>query len=246
MSDPELHTVAALMGDPSRATMLLHLMGGRQVPASDLARAARISPATASEHLAKLVAGGLIQGRRHGRHRYYTLANPEVARVVEGLLSLAPAEPVRSLRGSARQTQLRAARTCYDHLAGILGMHITEALMAYEWLSFDPTQDAMTLTDAGWEQAARWGWNLDSRRRMPVVRPCLDWSERRYHVAGQVGRAMATWLFDQGWITRGSADRLVLVTETGRHALAEHFGLEWPPPISSAHERPVGDRTYSN
>ncbi len=229
MSDPELHTVAALMGDPSRATMLIHLMGGRRVPASDLARAAQISPATASEHLAKLVAGGLIQGRRHGRHRYYALASPEVARVVEGLLSLAPAEPLRSLRSSVRQAQLRAARTCYDHLAGVLSMQITESLIAHGWLTFDCIQEAMTLTGGGRDQAARWGWDLDPRRRMPLVRPCLDWSERRYHVAGQVGRSVATWLFDQGWVVRGSADRVVLVTETGQHALAEYFGFGWTP-----------------
>lgn len=240
MSDPELHTVAALMGDHSRATMLIHLMGGRQVPASDLARAAQVSPATASEHLAKLVAGGLVQGRSHGRHRYYALANPEVARVVEGLLSLAPAESVRSLRSSARHAHLRAARTCYDHLAGVLGMQITEALIEKEWLTFDPTQDAMTLTGAGREQAVRWDWDLDPSRRMPLVRPCLDWSERRYHVAGQVGRSVATWLFDQGWVVRGSVERVVLVTETGKHALAEHFGFGWSPPIPSPHERPIG------
>lgn len=141
--------------------------------------------------------------------------------------------------GLSRQAQLRAARTCYDHLAGGLGMHIADAFIARRWLSFDPLQDVMTLTDAGWERAAEWGWDLDPRRRMPVVRPCLDWSERRYHVAGQVGRAVATWLFDQSWIVRGSTDRVVLVTEAGQHAIAEHFGFGWPPPRSSA-PRPVG------
>lgn len=230
MGDPELHAIAALMGEPSRATILIHLMGGRQVPASDLARAARVTPATASEHLAKLVAGGLVRVRSQGRRRYYALASSEVARVVEGLLSLAPAEPVRSLRSSTRHVQLRTARTCYDHLAGVLGILVTESLIAQAWLTFDPTQDAMTLTAAGRMQAARWGWEIDLTRRMPLVRPCLDWSERRYHVAGQVGRALAAWLFDQGWVVRGSVERVVLVTETGKRAMAEHFGFAWPPP----------------
>lgn len=240
MSDPELHTVAALMGDPSRATMLLHLMGGRHMPASDLARAAHVSPATASEHLAKLVAGGLLQVRRHGRHRYYTLASPEVARVVEGLLSLAPAEPVRSLRGSTRQAQLRSARTCYDHLAGALGIGLTDAMITRGWLTFDAVQEVLTLTPSGEAQAECWGWNIDTRRRMPLVRPCLDWSERRYHVAGQVGRALAAWLFDQGWVVRGAAERVVLVTEIGQRALTEYLGFTWQLPSPTSGDRPVG------
>ncbi|AEW04111.1 regulatory protein ArsR [Sulfobacillus acidophilus DSM 10332] len=229
MSDPEIHAVASLIGEASRATMLVHLMGGRQLPASDLARIARVAPATASEHLAKLVAGGLVQVRQHGRHRYYALASPEVAHIIEGLMSLAPAEPVRSLRGSTRREQLREARTCYDHLAGALGTGLTDAMIAQGWLAYDAIQDTLTLTPAGFHQAEMWGWMLDPHRRMPLVRPCLDWSERRYHAAGQVGREMAAWMFRHEWILRGPADRAVFVTADGRRALAELFHLSWPP-----------------
>lgn len=238
--DPQLHKVAALMGDASRATMLVQLMGGRQLPASDLARLARVSPATASEHLAKLVAGGLVQVRRNGRHRYYALASPEVARVVESLMGLAPAEPVRSLLGSTRKAQLRAVRTCYDHLAGALGVGLTDAMIARGWLSFDATYDALTLTPDGQRQAQQWGWALEPRHRTPLVRPCLDWSERRYHVAGQVGRALAAWLFANRWIIRGTLDRVVLVTEEGRQALADRLDMSWPSaPAATPHGEPV-------
>lgn len=238
MSDPEWHAVAALMGDPSRAAMLLQLMGGCQRPASELAYAARVSPATASEHLAKLVAGGLVQMRRHGRHRYYGLASPEVAQVVETLMGIAPVAPVRSLRGATRQAQLKAARTCYDHLAGELGTALADAMLAQQWLTYDETHDALALTPEGLRQADTWGWALDSRQRMPLVRACLDWSERRYHAAGQVGRALAQWMFAQGWLVRGSESRVVLVTEDGRHALETWFNLPWPPE-RRAGERPV-------
>lgn len=228
MGDPELHTVAALMGDPSRATMLVHLMGGRQLPASELAQVARVAPATASEHLAKLVAGGLVQVRRHGRHRYYALASPEVAQVVEGLMGLAPPEPVCSLGTATRHAQLRAARTCYNHLAGRLGTSLTDAMVVRGWLTFDPVYEVLALTPQGKQQAAQWGWALDPRYRVPLVRPCLDWSERRYHAAGQVGRELATWLFSQGWVMQKGVDRIVWVTDDGRCALEEWFGLIWP------------------
>ncbi|MCY0898537.1 MAG: helix-turn-helix transcriptional regulator [Firmicutes bacterium] len=168
MSDPEVNTVASLIGDASRATMLVHLMGGQQLPASDLARIAHVAPATASEHLAKLVAGGLIRVRQHGRHRYYALASPEVARVIEGLMTLAPAEQVHSLRSSTRHQQLREARICYDHLAGALGTGLTEAMTAQGWLTFDTTQDALTLTPAGLNQATIWGWKIGKRKILPT------------------------------------------------------------------------------
>lgn len=242
MSDPQLHTVAALMGDASRATMLVHLMSGRQLPASELAQAARVSPATASEHLAKLVAGGLVQVRRHGRHRYFALASPEVAHVVEGLMRFAPPEPVRSLKTSTHQAQLRAARTCYNHLAGSLGTRLTEAMVAREWLTFDSVYDVLTLTPRGEQQATQWGWTLDAHQRTPLVRPCLDWSERRYHAAGQVGRELAGWFFAQGWVRRTAADRIVWVTDDGRLALKEWFGVSWPPIANPADQRPVGER----
>ncbi|MDA8194543.1 MAG: helix-turn-helix domain-containing protein [Thermaerobacter sp.] len=225
MSDPELHTVAALMGDASRATMLVHLMSGRQLPASELVRAARVSPATAGEHLAKLVAGGLVQVRRHGRHRYYTLASPEVAHVVEGLKSLAPPEP--GVRPGHQRTKPKGGRRGHatQPPGGALGTSLTEAMVAPGWLTFDPVYNVLALTSRGEQQAAQWRWALDSHQRTPLVRPCLDWSERRYHAAGQVGRELATWLFAQGRVRHTTADRIVWVTDDGHRALKEWFGL---------------------
>lgn len=245
MSDPQLHWVAALMGDASRAAMLVHLMGGRHLPASELARIARVAPATASEHLAKLVEGGLIQVQRHGRHRYFALASPEVAQVVEGLLSLAPVEPVRSLNAATHQAQLRAARTCYHHLAGTLGTGLTDAMIRNGWLVFDPIYETLTLTEAGTSQAAVWGWHLDPTQRTPLVKPCLDWSERRFHAAGQVGREMAAWMFTQGWVTHLGSGRVVRVSDQGRQALAEWFGLAWPPAHAGRNATASGDRSRS-
>ncbi len=151
-------------------------------------------------------------------------------------MQLAPPEPIRSLKTSTRHAQLRAARTCYHHLAGALGTGLAEAMMAQGWLTFDSVYDTFSLTLRGERQALQWGWSLDVHQRTPLVRPCLDWSERRYHAAGQVGRELATWLFAQGWVMHQGTDRIVWVTDDGRHALKEWFGLSWPP-VSGGGER---------
>ena len=232
--DPQLHAVAALIGDPSRATMLLSLMGGRQVPASELARRAHVSPATASEHLAKLVSGGLLRTRVHGRYRYFQLMSPEVASVLEGLMGLAPPTPVRSLRQSVRTAQLHKARTCYDHLAGTLGTAITDALLQAGWLTFDPDTETFRVTPSGNERFAAWGLALPQQSRRPLVRACLDWSERRYHLAGQLGAALAHWMFSERWIVGAADGRMVHVTESGVAALQDHLGIRWPPDKTNA------------
>ncbi len=232
MSDPDLHTVALLMGDASRAAMLVHLMGGRHLPASELSQVAHIAPATASEHLAKLVAGGLVTVHRHGRHRYFALAGPEVAEVIEGLMSLSPPGRVRSLNNATHHEQLRTARTCYNHLAGTLGTGLTDAMVSRGWLHFDATYETFKLTPRGESQAAAWTWGLNPSQGTPLVKPCLDWSERRYHAAGQVGRELASWLFAQHWVVRPAPGRIVWVTDEGRRALLEWFGFTWPPQIS--------------
>jgi hypothetical protein len=155
---------------------------------------------------------------------------------------LAPPEPVRSLRTSTHQAQLRAARICYNHLAGALGTRLTEAMVARGWLTFDPVYDVLTLTPQGEQQAEQWGWTLDPRQRTPLVRPCLDWSERRYHVAGQVGRELAKWLFAHGWVIRKEEPRVVWVTDDGRRALEDWFGLSWPPTANQGGQLPIGER----
>ena len=227
--DPQLQTVAALIGDASRATILLSLMGGRQLPASDLARRAHIAPATCSEHLTKLVAGGLVTGRAQGRSRYYRLASTEVAEVLEGLLQIAPPASVRSLQESTLTQQLHAARTCYDHLAGGLGIAVTEAMQQAQWLSADPDTGLLSITADGAQQFAQWGLVLAPRRARPLIRSCLDWSERQYHIAGQLGAAVAQWFFHEEWIERGGSGRIIRVTARGASALNEMLGLVWPP-----------------
>ncbi len=231
--DPQLQTVAALIGDASRATILLSLLGGRQLPASDLARRAHIAPATCSEHLAKLAAGGLVVGRTQGRSRYYHLASPEVADVLEGLLQLAPPMPVRSLKESTLTQQLHRARTCYDHLAGALGIAVTDAMQQAQWIRVDPHTDLFSITEDGTQQFAQWGLDLAPRRTRPLIRSCLDWSERRYHVAGQLGAAVAAWFFRAEWIERGTSGRVVRVTPRGVDGLHEVLGLVWPLPAEA-------------
>ena len=227
--DPQLHWIAGLIGEPSRSTMLLSLMGGQQLTAGDLAKRSHIAPATASEHLKKLVAGGLVRVLVHGRHRYYRLASSEVASMLEGIMALAPPNPVRSLRESTMTKQLHLARTCYDHLAGSIGMTITEAMLKNGWLITDPATEMLAITNLGHQQFATWKLPLEPNRQRPMIRSCLDWSERRYHVAGQLGAVIAQRFFTEEWIMRGGSGRVVQVTESGVSALKSWFGIFWPP-----------------
>jgi DNA-binding transcriptional ArsR family regulator len=217
--------VSALIGDPSRAAMLLSLMDGRALTASELANRARISPQTASSHLSKLVEGGLLALESHGRHRYYRLRNRQVAEALEGLLSLAPPQPVRSLRESDEMKALAYARTCYDHLAGVIGVKLTEQMLSAEWLKENSGE--FQLTAIGEESLVKFGVDFSSMRRSrrAFARPCLDWTERRYHLAGALGAAIASRMFELQWLKRSPSNRSVHVTEEGRTGLSEVFGL---------------------
>ncbi len=226
---PQLHKVASLIGDASRAAMLLSLIGGQQLPAGDLARKAHISASTASEHLAKLVDAGLLRTRAQGRHRYYKLANSQVASLLETLNVLAPPTPIRSLRQSTTMKQLHLGRTCYDHLAGTLGVEITKALVRSSWLEPDYQSDILSITPQGHKQFRIWELGLQENIKRPLIRSCLDWSERRYHVAGQLGAAITNWFFNQDWIKRGSIARVIQVTESGKDALCDLFDIKWSP-----------------
>jgi len=226
-TDVNIAAVAELIGDPSRAAMLNALFDSRALPAGELAYRARISPQTASTHLAKLVAGGLLTLTREGRHRYYKLASAEVAHALEVLATLAPPAPVRSLRESIVTEQLRLARTCYDHLAGKLGVALTQALVDGQILTvcdqnFCVTRDgAQVLTNFGLDLAAV------QRRRRAFARQCLDWSERRYHLAGGLGTAIMERLLELEWIQQLPTGRAIRVTDGGRDGLRQEFGLHW-------------------
>jgi DNA-binding transcriptional ArsR family regulator len=226
--------VGALLGNPSRAAMLDALMTGRALTATELARAADVSPSTAAEHLAKLRQGGLVAVAAQGRHRYHRIAGPDVAAALESLSHVAPAKPVTTLRQSRRASSLAEARTCYDHLAGRCGVALHDALVAGEWLIPEP--GGYALTEAGAAGLRRWGVAVSSARgaRRTFARACLDWTERREHLAGSLAAAIATTLIEgpQPWFVRRAEDhRGLRPTELGRARLAE---LGWQPVERSA------------
>ncbi|AEI40896.1 ArsR/SmtB family transcription factor [Paenibacillus mucilaginosus] len=227
---PNLISAAALIADPSRASILLSLLGGKSLPAGELARSAGVSPQTASAHLAKLVEGGLLVRETQGRHKYFRLAGRDVAHALEALHAIAPPKPVRSLRESDQLRALRQARTCYDHLAGRLGVAVTERLLELGWLEADGSRD-FALTELGRERFADLGVHaLESGgRRRHFARQCLDWSERRPHLAGSLGAALTARLFELQWIERLPGGRSLRVTAEGTRGLASAFGLSLEP-----------------
>ena len=218
--DADLAAVGALLAEPARARMLAALGDGRELTASVLAAEARVAPSTASEHLAKLVGGGLLAVESRGRRRYFRLHGPEVGDVLEAMARVAPRERVRSLRDGTRAEALRRARTCYDHLAGALGTALMDALVERRIV----VEDAVTWS--GVEALSRLGVDLDSvPGRRPRFRSCLDWSERRPHAAGKLGAALAARCFELGWIERLDGSRAVRVTLAGQGGFADAFGL---------------------
>lgn len=208
--------------------MLVALMDGRALTAGELAYFAHVTPPTASAHLAKLVEARILTVTARGRHRYFRLASPSVARMLESIavVSGMAAPPVRRPR-SARDEALCFARTCYDHLAGRLGVAIADALVARDHVILD--EDGGVVTDAGAALLARLGLDvtaLQRRRGRVFCRPCLDWSERRPHLAGALGAALAQGLFEAGWIERLRDSRAVRVTPAGQAGLQATFGIE--------------------
>ncbi len=222
---PFIAEIAALIGDPARANMLTALLDGRALTASELAYAARVTPQTASAHLAKLAEARLLGLEKQGRHRYFRLASPEVARMLEALAVVAAAGPPRYRPPSPRDEALRLARTCYDHLAGQLGVALADALAGRGYLVLDG--DGGEVTEAGARFLGEFGLDLArlSRQRRRFCRPCLDWSERRHHLGGALGAALAARCVELAWIERIRDSRAVSITAAGRRGLAEVFGI---------------------
>ncbi|WP_188610189.1 ArsR/SmtB family transcription factor [Chelatococcus reniformis] len=220
---PSIATVAALIGDPARANMLAALMDGRALTASELAEAAGVTIQTASGHLAKLDAARLLTAERQGRNRYFRLSGTDVAFVLEGLMGLAQRTGAVQVRTGPRDPALRMARVCYDHLAGELGVTLLDRLLLRGLLTDTPEPD---VTADGAAFFIGLGVHIDSqrKRRRPLCRRCLDWSERRSHLGGLVGARLLTRMMEQGWLRRGEG-RVILVTPDGRRALADRFGL---------------------
>jgi DNA-binding transcriptional ArsR family regulator len=217
--------VAALVGDTARATILAALMGGQALTASELAYLAGVSRPTASEHLVKLVTARLISVTRQGRFRYYRIASPLVARMLESIIAVAAIEvPPRYQPRSARDEALRFARTCYDHLAGRVGVALADALVARGHVVL--TDDGGEVTDPGRRFLTDFGADLNLRSKRIFCRPCLDWSERRYHVAGLVGAELFRRAGELGWLKRERDSRAVRLTAAGRSGLLDAFGVD--------------------
>ena len=216
--DADLAAPARLMGEPARAAMLLALLDGRALPASDLAGIAGVGPSTASAHLAQLVDGGLVTGRRLGRHHYFSLAGPEVANAVEALQLLAPRREVTSYSQSTTAARLAEARSCYDHLAGRVAMVLADALVTEGAIAPLVAGATGAVIDAGRPIAERLDVRvvLATASRRPVVRGCLDWTERRPHIAGRLGAHLLERLLDEGWVTRIAGERSLRITAEGR------------------------------
>ncbi|GHI08872.1 ArsR family transcriptional regulator [Streptomyces cellostaticus] len=220
-----LASLASLIADETRAVCLLALLDGRAWTAGELARHAGVAPSTLSEHLGKLVGGGLLAQERQGRHRYVRLADARVAQLLEDLAAqVDPAETVRprTLRESSAGSAMARGRTCYDHLAGRLGIAVTDALSLRGFLRQDT---GFALTDAGLEWFGGAGIALDRGARRPLARACLDWTERRPHLAGAAGAALCRHALDSGWCVRIGSSRAVRVTPSGERAFSELLGI---------------------
>ncbi|MFB8027883.1 ArsR/SmtB family transcription factor [Streptomyces sp. NPDC056465] len=223
---PRLAALAALLADETRASFCLALLDGRAWTAGELARGAGVAASTASEHLGKLVAGGLLVEERQGRHRYVRLADGRTAQLVEELAAHAgpgTRTPPRTLRETGLRHALARGRTCYDHLAGRLGTGITEAMTGRGLLRQDT---GFALTDDGLAWFAALGVPLDTASRRPLARGCLDWTERRPHLAGSAGAALCRHVLDAGWCERVGTGRAVRATPAGLIALRRHLGIE--------------------
>lgn len=228
MSVPSTFTdVAALIAEPARAAMLLALFDGRALPAGELAFAAAVTPQTASTHLAKLLAGGLLACETQGRHRYYRLAGAHVAQAIEYLSAITPVMQVTSKPLVPQAQSLRFARCCYNHLAGQLGVAITQALEQRGYIN--AAQDKRyELQPAGERWFASLGIDLATLKptRQGLARQCLDWTERTHHLAGPLGVQLLNALCEAGWLRRSKNSRAVLVTPKGWAQLKAQLNLD--------------------
>jgi DNA-binding transcriptional ArsR family regulator len=225
ITGPLIAEIAALVGEPARATMLSALLDGRALTASELAYAARVTPQTASTHLAKLSEAGLLSPIREGRHRYFRLASPKVVEMLDGIMAVALENRPRYRPLSRQARELSEARICYDHLAGRLSVDLTDFFATNEYILLG--DEAGEITEAGTQFLSEFGIDLvamNSTRRH-LCRLCLDWTERRPHIAGAVGAALTKRCFDLGWTARMKQSRAVIVTALGKTGFLETFGI---------------------
>ncbi|MGD8380107.1 MAG: winged helix-turn-helix domain-containing protein [Gammaproteobacteria bacterium] len=218
MQEPSpIADTAAMLADPSRATMLMALMDGRAYTASELSRAAGIAPSTASFHLDKLRTTGYLESIRQGRHHYFRLAGRHVARAIESLMTVSDALRPGDIPSRCPQA-LRGARVCYDHLAGRLGVRVHEAMQRQGWLAW--SEQTWRPTAEASEFLAALGIEPDSTLH---GRPCLDWSERYFHLGGPLARALLDGMLEKRWILRGEG-RALVATADGARRLNQWLG----------------------
>ena len=222
---PVIARVAALIGEPARANMLTALMDGRALTASELAQAAGVALPTASGHLAQLAEARLVEPEKQGRHRYYRLSGPDVAAVIEGLMGLAQRTGAVRARTGPKDGALRAARLCYDHLAGERGVALYEMLAGNGWI----VPGEATPTPAGRQGLLAFGIDIAAleRGRRPLCRTFLDWSERRSHLGGALGAALLAELERRHWLRRASG-RVLVVTPEGERQLPRALAVQTP------------------
>ena len=226
---PDISQLGALIGDPARANMLAALMDGRALTATELAGIAGITAQTASTHLARLEAGGLITPQKQGRHKYFSLSGAKAGQLIESLMDFAADRGQLRHRPGPKDEAMRKARICYDHLAGDLGVRMFDSLVARGHLAFDQSQIGLSaegevfLTAAGIDLAGL------RRSRRPLCRCCLDWSERRDHLAGSLGAALFDMIIARGWAKRDAKSRAVNFTRNGEQAFRTLFAVPQPP-----------------
>jgi DNA-binding transcriptional ArsR family regulator len=226
MSDgPNITRIAAAIGDPVRAEMLTALMAGRALTATELATHTGITKQTGSTHLRRLLDAHLVAMHAQGRHRYFSIANEDVAQLIERMTGIAADASAVRLRTGPRESALRKARVCYDHLAGQLAVSMYDRFTREGWLHFN--QQTLTLTPEGEHSISRFGIDLDHvrTRRRTLCRACMDWSERRNHLAGALGAAILDRILDRGWAKLERASRLIVFRRRGERAFNDAFGI---------------------
>jgi DNA-binding transcriptional ArsR family regulator len=219
---PDIARIASLMGDPARANMLAALSDGRALTAGELAGEAGVTKQTASSHLSRLSTGGLLVCEAQGRHRYYRLAGEDVSHVIEAMMGVANGGP--PTRTGPRDPALRKARVCYNHLAGEMGVALFRGMGRRRWLSME--EDGISLTPSGRGAFTEFGLDMDALLglRRPLCRACVDWSERRHHLAGSLGQALFGRFIELGWAKREKSSRIVTFNPKGERAFVSWLG----------------------
>jgi DNA-binding transcriptional ArsR family regulator len=223
---PQIAEVAHLIGDPARANILASLMDGRSLTARELAAVAHVTPQTTSSHLAKLVRRELLVVEKQGRHRYYRLATPLIAQMMEGIMAVAAIEPPTFRPSRRLDNDMRRARTCYDHLAGQLGVALFDSLVERGFVVMGADAGALTDQAVAFFNSVGIDLAASARTRRAFCRPCLDWSERRPHLAGRLGAALLDLFFQKNWVRRRQRTRAVEITPVGGKAFRDLFNVQ--------------------